>query len=119
MAYEVTNTRRGSSIIRCEGASTNDITLEQFSTNTSIETITSASLKRIAWSTGGTVTIARGESPNTVATLYGSGELRLDDYGYALANGGDGKIVVTIATGGTCILEVSKTATYSTDLNLL
>jgi hypothetical protein len=52
-------------------------------------------------------------------TLYGTGEMRLDDYGYALANGSTGNVVVTIATGGSCILEVSKTATYSTNLDTL
>ena len=119
MAYEVSNSRRGSSIIRCEGAATYTIPLTQLSSNTALENVDSASIKRIAWSTGGTVTIGRGASPNTVTTLYGSGEIRLDDYGHSLANGATGDIVVTIATGGTCFPEVSKTATYTTDLNLL
>ena len=119
MAYEVTNVKRGSSIIRCEGASTNNVSLADLSTNTSLETVSSASIRRIMWSTGGSITIARGETPNTIISLYDSGEMRLDDIGHSVANGGDGKIVVTIATGGTCFLEVSKTATYSMDLNLL
>lgn len=119
MAYEVTNSKKGSSIIRCEGASTNTITLANLSTNTSLETVTDSSIKRIYWSTGGTVTVARGASPNTVLTLYGSGEMRFDEYSHALANGSSGDIVVTITTGGTCVMEVSKVATYSTDLNLL
>jgi hypothetical protein len=93
--------------------------LTQLSANTALENVDSASIKRVTWSTGGTVTIGRGATPNTVATLYGSGEIRLDDYGHSLANGATGNIVVTIATGGTCFLEVSKTATYTTDLNLL
>jgi hypothetical protein len=119
MAYEIINSRKGSSIIRCEGAATYTIRLADLSTNTAIETVDSASLKRINWSTGGTVTVGRGASPNTMLTLYGTGEMRLDDYGYALANGSTGNVVVTIATGGSCILEVSKTATYSTNLDTL
>ena len=52
-------------------------------------------------------------------TLYGSGEMRFDDYGYSLANNATGNVVVTIATGGSCVLELSKTATYSIDLDTL
>lgn len=117
MAYEVTNTRRGSSIIRCEGASTNNVALSDLSTNTSLETVTSASIKRMTWSTGGSISVIRDEI--TVATLYGSGEMRLDELGHSIANSATSNITVTIATGGTCFLEVSKTATYSTDLDQL
>jgi len=119
MAYEVVNSRRASSIIRCEGASTTNLALDTLSTNTDLEIVSSASIKRILWSTGGTVTVARGEAPNTLITLYGSGEMKLDEMGYSLANGATGNIVVTIATGGTCVMEVSKVATYSTDLDQL
>ena len=119
MAYEITNVRRGSSVIRCEGAGTYTVTLNDLSTNTSLETVTSASIKRALWSTGGTVSVARGETPNTIITLYGSGEMRFDETGHAVANGATGNVVITIATGGSCFLEVSKTATYSMDLNLL
>jgi len=119
MAYEIVNSRRASSIIRCEGASTINLALESLSTNTDLEIVSSASIKRIIWSTGGTVTVARGEPANTVLTLYGTGEMRLDELGYSLANGATGNIVVTIATGGTCVMEVSKVATYSTDLDQL
>jgi len=117
MAYEVTNTRRGSSIIRCEGASTNNIALSELSTNTSIETISNAQIKRVAWSTGGSIEISRDS--DTVATLYGSGEMRLDDFGHSIANNATSDITVTIATGGTCFIEVSKTAVYTTDLDQL
>ena len=117
MAYEVTNTRRGSSIIRCEGASTNNVALTDLSTNTSLETVTTASIKRMMWTTGGNIAISR--NGNTVATLYGTGEMRLDDLGHSVANSAASDITVTITTGGTCFLEVSKTATYSTDLDQL
>jgi hypothetical protein len=119
MAYEISNSRKGSSIVRCEGAATYTFPLNNFSSNTSLETVDSISIKRVNWSTGGTVTIARGATPNTVLTLYGSGEMRLDEYGHSLANGSTGNVVITIATGGSCLLELSKTATYSTDLDQL
>lgn len=119
MAYEIVNSRRASSIIRCEGASTVNVTLDNLSTNTSLETVSSASIRRILWSTGGTVTVGRGASPNTILTLYGTGDMKFDELGYSIANGAGGNIVVTIATGGTCVMEVSKIATYSTDLDQL
>lgn len=119
MSYEIINVKRASSIIRCEGVSNYTIQLSDLSTNTQIETVTSASIKRIGWSSNGYITIARGATPNTVSTLYGSGEIRLDEWGSSLANGSTGNIVVSIVTGGTVFLEVSKTATYSTDIGLL
>lgn len=119
MAYEITNVRKGSSVIRCEGAGTYTITLNDLSTNTSLETVSTASIKRVLWSTGGTVAVARGATPNTVITLYGNGEMRYDEMGHALANGSSGDIVITIGTGGSCFLEVSKTATFTSDPNLL
>lgn len=117
MAYEVTNTRRGSSIIRVDGASTNNVSLADLSTNTALETVTSASIKRLMWSTGGNIAISR--DANSVATLYGTGEMRLDDLGHSVANNATANINVVITTGGTCFIEVSKTATYSTDLDQL
>jgi hypothetical protein len=119
MAYEIINARRGTSIIRAEAPGTYTIQLSQLSTNTSIETVTDASVKRMNWSSNGYINIARGATPNSVISLYNSGEMRLDDYGYSLANGSTGNIVVTIVTGGSVVMEVSKTATYSTDLDKL
>lgn len=119
MAYEISNARRGTSILRAEAPGTYTIQLNQLSTNASIETVTSASIKRINWSSNGYVTISRGATPNVLLSLYSSGEMRLDDYGHALANDAAGNIVVTIVTGGSVIMEISKTATYSTDLDKL
>jgi riboflavin synthase len=119
MAYEIINARRGTSIIRAEAPGTYTVQLSDLSTNTSIETVTDASIKRVNWSSNGHINIARGSTPNTVISLYSSGEMRLDDYGYSLANGSTGNIVVTIVTGGSVVMEVSKTATYSTDLDKL
>lgn len=119
MAYEIVNARRGGSTIRVVGADSKTITLANLSTNTALEVVDSATIKRIAWSVPptGNVVIARGATPNTVFELYGSGEIRLDEWGSACANGATGNIVITVAVGGTCVLDVSKTATYTTNLD--
>lgn len=119
MSYEIINARRGTSIIRAEAPGTYIITLDNLSTNTSIETVSDASIKRLTWSSNGYITIARGATPNTMLSLYSSGEMRFDDFSYSMANGSTGNIVVTIATGGSVVLEVSKSATYSTNLDSL
>ena len=121
MAYEIVNARKGSSTVRVVGAGTVTLPLTALSTNTTLEVVDSATIKRLAWSAAptGNVVISRGATPNTVLELYGSGEIRLDEWGSAVANGATGNIVITVAVGGTCVLELSKTATYSTDLDYL
>ena len=121
MSYEVNNSLRSASIIRAEGVGTYTITLANLSSNTALETVSAAAIKRMNWSsnTTGSITVARGATPNTVYSLYGNGELRLDEFGHSSANGSTGNIVVTIASAGTLTMEVSKTATYSTNLDTL
>jgi len=120
MAFEITNQLRSSSIIRVEGASTVNVNVSQLSTNTALETVLSANIKRIAWSTGGSISIGRHAASNvliTLATLFNSGQMNFDELGTSLANNNTGNVVVTIATSGTVLLEMSKTATYTTDLD--
>ena len=120
MAFEITNQLRSSSIIRVEGASTVNVNVSQLSTNTALETVLSANIKRIAWSTGGSISIGRHAASNvliTLATVFNSGQMNFDELGTSLANNNTGNVVVTIATSGTVLLEVSKTATYTTDLD--
>jgi len=115
MAYEITNTKRGTSIIRADSPATYTIQLSDLSTNTSIETVTSASIRRITWSTNGYITIARTGGPQ-VLSLYNTGDMKFDEFGYAVANTPTANIVCTIATGGSIILEVSKNITYTSDV---
>ena len=120
MAFEITNQLRSSSIIRVEGASTVNVNVSQLSTNTDLEIVQSANIKRIAWSTGGNIAIGRHGASNvliTLVTLFNSGQMNFDELGTSLANTNTGNVVVTITTSGTVLLEVSKTATYSTDLD--
>jgi hypothetical protein len=111
MSYEVINTLKGPSVIRTDGVGSYTISLANLSANSSQETVTNASVKRIIWSTNGSITIAR-DSVNLV-TLYNSGEMRLSEINYSMANNSTGNIVVTIASGGSCIIQASKVASYS------
>ena len=113
MAYEITNTLRSTSIIRVTGAGFANVQLANLSTSAN-EVVTSATIKRVMWSTGGTVSVERGGE--TILTLYGSGDLRPSESGHVIANNSTSNMNVSIATGGTAIIEVSKEATYTTPL---
>ena len=52
---------------------------------------------------------------NVILSLHSVGELRLDDLGFSIANNNTANANVTIVTGGTLIMELSKDATYSSD----
>jgi hypothetical protein len=112
MAYEITNSVRGPSIIRVVDPGTVTVNIANLSVNAN-ETVTGASIKRVMWSTNGAITIARNGT--TVMQLHNAGDMVLSELGYSVANTSTGTIGITIATGGTALLEVSKTATYTTD----
>ena len=76
MTYEVTNSRKGTSIVRAEGPATYTIQLTDLSASAQ-ETITSASLRRITWSTNGSITISRTGGP-TLLSLYQTGDMKFD-----------------------------------------
>lgn len=120
MPYEIVNAKRSKSTITVVGNTATLITLSQLSTNTQTETITSASIGLVASSSDGIWRVYRGN--NTSGTLV----LELTDNNYlpftqtdvAVANGATSNIYVTNSgTAGTLIIQVSKTATYSTDLD--
>jgi hypothetical protein len=113
MPFELINSIRSSSIIRIEGTGTTTVALANLSVNAN-ETVTSANIKRINWSTNGSIQIVRNSVP--IASLHGTGEMRLDEYGYSIANNNTSSIVITVNTGGTVVLEVSKETTYANSL---
>lgn len=113
MPYEIVNAKRTSSIIRAEGAGTYTVRLSDLSANTQQETVVSASIKALTWTTNTTITVARGATPNTVLTLHDNGDMSFDEMGYALANGATGNIVISVANSGTLIMEVTKIANYA------
>lgn len=119
MAKEIKNSFRSSSIIHVIGAGTETVTLADLAkvTTETTETVNSAQIKRVMWSSNGSITISRDATK--VAELYGSGDMRFSDYGYAVDLGATSNVVVTIVSGGTAILEVTKDSTFNPSLDNL
>jgi hypothetical protein len=113
MPIEITNSLRSSSLVRVEGVGTYYANLISLAADSN-EVVSSASIKRINWSTNGNIQIVR--NGNNIATLHNAGEIRLDEWGKSLANNNTSNVVITIVTGGTVFLEISKAATYTTPL---
>ena len=112
MAYEIINTTRGSSIVRVVDVSTANLALTQFRGNPTTETIGSINIRKLNWSTNGSIEITRDGAQ--LFKLSGSGEMR-HDYGGAVANTATGNLSIQIFTGGCIVMEVSKNATYNVD----
>ena len=120
MPYEIVNAKRSKSTITVVGNTATLIALSSLSTNTETETITSASIGAVASSTDGFWRVYRGNnaSGTLVLELKDNNYLPFTQTDIAVANGATSNIYVTNSgTGGTLILQVSKTATYSTDLD--
>jgi len=113
MPIEITNSLRSSSLIRVEGAGTYYANLDSLAVNSN-EVISSANIRRINWSTNGNIQVVR--NGNNIVTLHNAGEVKLDEWGHTLANNNTSNVVITVVTGGTLLLEVSKSATYTTPL---
>lgn len=116
MAYEVINTLRSKSTIRVVGNTATKIALTELSANPNVETVEAATISYIASSTDGRWDIYRGEntSGQLVCTIYGTAELPLSQSDVVIANSATSNIYVTNSgTGGTLILQVSKSATYN------
>ena len=113
MAFEITNSLRSASIIRVVDAGTANVTLAQLAKDAN-ETVSSASIKRVMWSTNGSISITRDGIP--ILALHGQGEMRPSESGHVIANNSTANIAVTIVTGGSAIIEVSKETTYTTPL---
>jgi hypothetical protein len=112
MAYELTNALRSTSILRVVDGSA-DIPISDLAVNEN-EVVISASIKRVVWSTNGSITIVRNSQP--ILTLYDSGDMRLSEMGHSIANNATSNVEVTITSNGSAILEISKQATYTTAL---
>jgi hypothetical protein len=113
MPIEITNTLRGSSLIRVEGIGTYYANLISLAVDSN-EVVSAANIRRINWSTNGNIQIVR--NGNNIATLHTVGEIKLDEWGQSIANNNTSNVVITVVTGGTLFLEVSKSATYTTPL---
>lgn len=115
MAQEITNSLRSPSIIRVVDAGTYTISLANLAA-TAAETVSSASIKSVAWSTSNNIVISRNSQ--NVLSLYGTGEWRLADFGSVITANNSSSIVISVVNG-TAILEVSKEATYNPVLETL
>lgn len=113
MPFEITNSLRAPTIIRGVDAGTYTITLNDLRANTTTESVSAADIRRIMWSTNGSINIVRNGVP--LLALHNAGEMRFDDYASTLSNNRTSSIVATITTGGSFVMEVSKTATYNVD----
>lgn len=103
----INNKKGGNALVRVTGTTT--IALSDL--QVSGETVTAASIVGICWSTNGNITIARGA--NTVVALHNAGQWDLSKCGGALGEDKTATIVITVTTGGTCLLEVSKVSSIT------
>ena len=113
MPFEITNTQRSASIIRVADVGTTTVFLANLSVNAN-ETVSSANIRRLTWSTNGNIQIIRNSVP--ILMLHNSGTMLLDELNHSVANNNGSSIVITIATGGSIVMEVTKVATYTTEL---
>ena len=119
MSHEITNTKRGSSVVRCVDPGVYTIELTDLRGNPTNEVVSAAIIKKMAWSTNGSIQISRClASVNTaLISLHGQDTIELSDLGHAVANTNTGNVAITIATGGTIFLELSKVSTFNVDPN--
>lgn len=113
MAFQISNSLRGASVITGCDPGTQTITLNDLRANTTYETVTAADIRRVTWSTNGSITIARNGFP--ILALHSAGEMRFDEFATALNSNNQSSLVITITTGGSFVLEVAKQATYNVD----
>ena len=120
MPYEIVNSKRSKSVITVTGNTATRINLSQLSTNTSTETVTAASLATVITATDGIWDIYRGDDANgtLVLQLVGNNYLPLTQGDISIANTSTANIYVTNSgTAGTLIIQLSKVATFTTDLD--
>lgn len=120
MAYEIVNSKRSKSVITVTGNTATRINLTQLSTNNSTETISAAAIATVISTTDGIWNVYRGndDTGTLVLQLVGNNYLPLVQGDIAVANTSTANLYVTnTGTAGTLILQLSKTATFSTDLD--
>ena len=120
MALDIANTIRSRSIITLTGNTATRINLSQLSSNTSLETVTAASISSAFSSSDGTWNVYRGNDATGTLTLQLTGQnyLPLVQSDISLANNSSSNVYITnTGTVGTLILQLSKTASYSSNLD--
>ena len=121
IAFETTNRVRGPSTIRFSGVGTANINVQNTFATQGVdkEKITGFAIQKCAWSTNGSVMIR--SSGQDVVELHSTGQINFAEDFAPIQNTGPAIVgsqffEVTIATGGTVMLQVSKEATYNPSL---
>lgn len=120
MPLNITNAIRSKSVITLTGNTATRINLSQLSTNTSIETISAASIGMVATSTDGWWRIYRGNDATgeLVLELKDSNYLPFTQTDLAISSNATANIYVTNSgAGGTLIMQLSKVANYTINLD--
>ena len=122
MPYEIINTLKAKSTIRIVGNGGNThINLSSLAASSS-ETVSAASIAQVSACTNGIFRIYRGNSSAGVLIMEipTFGHFVLYEYDISFANSSTSNVFVEhTGTAGTLVLQLAKTATYSTDLGKL
>lgn len=119
MPYEILNSKRSKSTIRVTGNTATRVNLESLSTNTTTEIITGAAITHVMSTSDGFWKVYRGNDAtgNLVLDLPNGNDYPLAQYDIVIANTSTANIYVTNSgSGGTLILSLSKTATFTPPL---
>ena len=124
MPYEITNSLRAKSFIRIVGGITTANTLITLSSlaKDSTETVTAAAVAQASGVTDGVWRVYRGDNTSGVLILElpSFSHYAFYEFDINVANNSTSNIYVqNSGTVGTLILQLAKTATYSTDLGKL
>lgn len=115
MPYEIINSKRSKSLVRIVGNTATTVTLAGLAAGAD-ETVTNAIISGVHYSTDGKWSIYRGDNTSGVLVLelFGENSLPLTQYDIAVANTSTSNLHITNSgTGGTLILSLTKTTTYS------
>lgn len=124
MPHEIVKGPKSRVMIRVNGATTGLVinlanvaanTIVALSGDVSEETVTSATIARVFWSTANTGYWKISRSANSVLELGGSGFWNLIEAGMSVANTSTGNLGIDLVgtTNGSLVIELTKEATYS------
>lgn len=118
MPYEIVNSLRSKSLVRVVGNTPTTITLSQLAKDAN-EVVSSASIAQASGVTDGIWKIYRGDSTSgtLLLELPSFSHFVFYEFDISLANSSTSNVHVTNSgTTGTLILQLSKSATYTTPL---
>ena len=118
MSYEVINSLRAKSTIRIVGNTATTITLSSLAKDDR-EIVSAAAIAQASGASNGIWRIYRGDNDSGVLLLElpNNSNFIFYEYDASLANSATANIHVTNSgTAGTILIQVAKTATYTTDM---